>query len=61
MSKIVEYYTNEKRLFKQDAVMLIIKPIKVHNTDISHHFIDWNPGLLGLVIKVHQVMFLRKQ
>ena len=45
--------------------MLIIKPVEVDDNDILDHFIDWNPGLLKLVINytvynIHQVMFLYK-
>ena len=63
MNQIVKHYTKEKS-FIQNAVMLIIKPVKVDNIEIQDYFIDWNPGLLRLaiVIKVHQkVMFLHKR
>lgn len=35
-----------------NAVMLIIKPIMVDEDDISDNFIDWNPGVSRLVIKI---------
>ena len=31
--------------------MLIIKPIEMDKVEISDYFIDWNPGVLRLVIK----------
>ena len=36
---------------KPNAMMLIIKPIKVDKDDISDCFINWNPGVSGSVIK----------
>ena len=55
MNQIVKHYTDEK-LFIPNAVMLIIKPVKVNNINIEDYFIDWNPGLLRLaiVIEVYQ-------
>ena len=47
----------EKGKILENGVMLIIKPLKMDNINISDHFIDWNPGLLRLAIKRHQVIF----
>ena len=44
-------YGKKKKLIKNGAVMLIIKPLEVDNINISDHFIDWKPGLLRLAIK----------
>ena len=41
---------------KEEAVMLIIKPLEIDNISISDHFIDWKPGLSRLAIKRHQVI-----
>ena len=48
----------EKGKILKEAVMLIIKPLKVDKIkNIADQFIDWKPGLLRLAMKRHQVIF----
>ena len=54
VSQIVTMYSQgDSRLFIDDAVMLIIKPITVDKNDMSNYFFEWNPDLPRLVIKRH--------
>ena len=44
---------NNDQLFKDDAVMLVIKLIKLGNKVISANVFDCNPKISRLVIKRH--------
>ena len=56
-NSIVEGGAKNENFIVEGAVMLIIKPIKLNDINMSDHFIDWKPGLLRLAIKRHQIMF----
>ena len=49
-------HSRSNDFFIQDAVMLIVKPIKVDDVDISRRFIDWNPEAITLAIFFKDVM-----
>ena len=54
VSQIVEKYSEMPgSRFKNNAVMLIIKPIEMDKNKMSNDFSEYNPGISWLVIMRH--------